>query len=335
MSTRLKFLSNSLLLRAGLAMGVITALAIAGMASAVYMARITHGEAGAVNMSGSLRMQSYRLTATLESAHTPGADHLNEVALLMKEFEQRLNSPKLVNVIRDSNRISLKQAYHRVKVDWRIILLPAIAAYTQQINASASQATLYMIAIAFRSTVDLFVADIDHMVKLLEEDAESKIHLLGLMQSISLMFTLTVAVITLYLLHTDVLSPMRDLLRSAERAGQGDFSVRVGHTGLDELGRLGQTFNTMTAELSKMYDDLEQRVAEKTKELTRRNLSLELLYDASQQLTQAVVSETTYMELLKEIGHVVESEGITLCLKDEENNSAHALARCRNITSDV
>ena len=43
------YLSHSLLLRAGLAMGLITALALGGMASAVFVARSTQGEAAAVN----------------------------------------------------------------------------------------------------------------------------------------------------------------------------------------------------------------------------------------------------------------------------------------------
>lgn len=320
---------GSLLLRASLAMGVITALAIAGMASAVYMAQITHGEAGAVNMSGSLRMQSYRITSALEAALVPGADRspqMEEVTLLIEEFKQRLYSPKLTEVILDSNRSSLQRAYHQITIDWKQTILPRLNEYTSQINASASPGTLHQTALAFRTTVADFVANIDQMVRLLEEDAESKIHLLGLMQSISLLLTLTVAAIALYLLYTDVLNPLSDLLQSAERAGRGDFSVRVGHTGSDELGRLGQTFNTMTEEISKMYGDLEQRVADKTKELTRRNLSLEVLYDVSQYLTQAAISETTYMDLLEKISNVIESEGIKLCVISEKGNRAHALA---------
>ena len=37
-----------------MAMGILTMLAVIGMASAIYVARSTHGEAGAVNMAGSL-----------------------------------------------------------------------------------------------------------------------------------------------------------------------------------------------------------------------------------------------------------------------------------------
>ncbi len=336
------FLNSSLLIRAGLAMGVITVLAVAGMASAVYMARSTHGEAGAVNLAGSLRMQSYRIAATLETDTHINPDAAEEVNALTLEFEQRLSSPALANVIASTDRHSLQQVYLHIKQRWQRSMRPMIQAYLQQIVSPAPGLDLKASSAGFHKLVASFVDDIDHMVQLLEEDAESKIHMLGLIQGISLMLTLMVAVITLYLLYTDVLSPLHELLKSAERAGRGDFSVRVGHTGSDELGRLGQAFNTMAADLSNMYGALEARVAEKTEALTRRNRSLELLYKASQRLTETPVSDTTYKELLDEISGVLGCEAITLCLSEENKQRAYPVARigpsppmCRDERCDI
>ncbi|MEN8179715.1 MAG: ATP-binding protein [Pseudomonadota bacterium] len=335
-------LNSSLLIRAGLAMGVITVLAIAGMASAIYVARHTHGEAGAVNLAGSLRMQSYRIAATIETDTRLNLDLTEEVNALTLEFEQRLNNPALAAVISTTNRRSLQLVYLQIKQRWRHSMLPRIQAYLQQIVSPVPDTDLQEASSNFHKLVASFVDDIDRMVRLLEEDAESSIHMLGLMQGISLMLTLLVAVITLYLLYTDVLSPLHDLLNSAERAGQGDFSVRVGHTGSDELGRLGQAFNTMAADLSTMYVALEARVMEKTEALTRRNRSLELLYKASQRLTETPVSDTTYHELLDEISGVLGSEAITLCLTDENKQRAYAVAcigptppMCRDERCDI
>jgi len=321
------YLNHSLLLRAGLAMGILTMLAVVGMASAIYVARSTHGEAGAVNMAGSLRMQSYRIAATLEAGHSISLDLEKQVEGLIKEFEQRLTSPGLAGVVNSTSRKSLHLAYRDVEVRWHEEILPLILQYTEKITTSSSDAALKQDRLSFHNLIASYVSDIDRMVRLLEEDAESRIHMLGLMQGISLLLTLFVAAITLYLLHTDVLNPLHDLLNSAELAGRGDFSTRVGHTGTDELGRLGQTFNAMTEDLTKMYGKLEQRVAEKTKELTQRNRSLELLYDAARRLTQAPVSEETYHEMLAEVSRVVGTKGITLCLTDEEKDRATRLVR--------
>ena len=303
------FLTSSLLIRAGLAMGVITVLAVAGMSSAVYVAKSTHGEAGAVNLAGSLRMQSYRIAATLETDTYIHPNLAKEVHALTLEFEQRLHSPALASVVASTNHRSLQQVYLQLARRWRQSMLPGIQSYLQQLVSRVPDADMKTASAGFHALVASFVNDIDRLVRMLEEDAESRIQMLGQMQGISLMLTLLVAAITLYLLFTDVLSPLRELLNSAERAGQGDFSVRVGHTGNDELGRLGQAFNTMAADLATMYGALEARVVEKTEALTRRNRSLELLYKASRRLTETPVADTTYQELLDEISGVLGCEG--------------------------
>jgi len=325
-------LSHSLLLRAGLAMGLITALALAGMASAVYVARSTHGEAGAVNQAGTLRMQSYRIAAALEAGCNNGSNPFGEMKTLTTAFEQRLTSPRLTDVVDATSRHSIQAAYRLIEDRWQGAVLPLIDLHMERrtdVSEDDTEAkkSLHETRLAFRALVGGFVADIDHLVRLLEEDAESRIHLLGLFQGISLFLTLAVAIVTLYLLQIDVLGPLHDLLHATGRAGRGDFTARVGHTGADELGRLGRTFNTMAADLSKMYDALEQRVEEKTRKLTQRNQSLELLYSATQYLTEAPVSEPTYGKLLDDIGRVVEVDGITLCRNDEGKEHAHRIAR--------
>jgi two-component system nitrate/nitrite sensor histidine kinase NarX len=306
-------------------MGLITALALGGMASAVYVARSTQGEAAAVNQAGSLRMQSYHIAAALEAGHNGGSDPFGEIQILTAEFEQRLTSPRLTNVVNTTRRKSIQDAYELIESHWQQSILPLLQGTTNQ-QAAPLERSLDETPLTFRTQVGGFVANIDNLVRLLEEDAESRIHLLGLFQGISLFLTLAVAFATLYLLQIDVLGPLHDMLNAAEQAGRGDFTARVGHTGVDELGRLGCTFNTMAADLSKMYGALEERVAEKTRKLRQRNQSLELLYTATQYLTEAPVSEPTYRKLLDDFARVVEVNGITLCCKNSTNNHAHRIA---------
>jgi len=321
------YLTRSLLLRAGMAMGLVTALAVAGMASAVYVARSTYGEAAAVNLAGSLRMQSYNIAAALEAERWDASGSLGDIGSLVSGFEQRLSSPRLTDVVRETNRNSIQDAYHLVEKQWRENVIPLLADHLEATRQPVAEATRERIRLAYRETVGGFVADIDNLVRLLEEDAESRIHMLGLFQGISLFLTVAVAIATLYLLQIDVLGPLHDLLNAAERAGKGDFEARVSHTGSDELGRLGRAFNTMAADLSKMYLELEKRVMEKTRELTQRNRSLELLYTASQYLTEAPVAEPNYQKLVDNIKQVVEVEGVTLCRSDEGCGRAYRIAR--------
>jgi two-component system, NarL family, nitrate/nitrite sensor histidine kinase NarX len=320
----LGYVSRSLLLRAGLAMGLITALAVAGMTSAVLVARSSYGEAAAVNQAGSLRMQSYRIAAALEAGGNGQAVLYGDLGTLATEFEERLTSSRLADVVDTSGRKSVQEAYRLIDDRWQQEILPLLSRH--RVVSSATQPAEDA-RLVFRSTVGGFVADIDNLVRLLEEDAESRIHLLGLFQSVSLFLTLAVAAATLYLLQIDVLGPLHALLDATELAGKGDFTARVSHTGADELGRLGRTFNTMAADLSKMYGELERRVVEKTRELTQRNQSLELLYSATQYLTEASISEPTYRKLISDIGRVVGADSIALCRKGDDKDSAHLIAR--------
>ncbi|MCP4286605.1 MAG: HAMP domain-containing protein [bacterium] len=322
----LGYLNRSLLLRAGLTMGMITVLALGGMASAVFVARSTHGEAAAVNQAGSLRMQSYHIAAALEAERNAGSDPFGKIKMLTTEFEQRLSSPRLTDVVESTSRKSIQKAYRLITDRWQRTISPLLRGSIERSTDSLAGELFEGNRATFRVIVSGFVADIDNLVRLLEEDAESRIHLLGLFQGISLFLTLTVAIVTLYLLKIDVLGPLHDLLNAAEQAGRGDFTARVGHTGTDELGRLGRTFNIMAADLSKMYIALEQRVAVKTRKLMQRNQSLELLYTATQHLAEVPVSEPTYRKLLDNIGRVVEVDSITLCQNVEGKKRAHRIA---------
>ena len=171
-------------------MGLLTMLAVVGMASAIYVARSTHGEAGAVNMAGSLRMQAYRIAATLEGGHGSSLDLVKQVEVLIKEFEQRLTSPRLAGVVDSTDRKSLHLAYHNVEARWHEEMLPLVRQYTEKITTSSPDAKLKQDRLAFHNLIASYVSDIDRMVQLLEEDAESSIHMLGLMQGISLMLSL-------------------------------------------------------------------------------------------------------------------------------------------------
>lgn len=64
--------------------------------------------------------------------------------------------------------------------------------------------------------------------------------------------------------------PVRDLTTMAERLAAGELDVSVTPTTGDEIGVLAEAFNGMTARLRELILTLEQRVAERTADLSRR-----------------------------------------------------------------
>jgi len=334
---------KSLLLRMGLAMATITALAFMGMLSSVIIAETTQGAAAAINQAGSLRMQSYRIASSL--ARRQDIDALQATRItrdLMDEFEQRITSPRLTSMIPRSGRKESRQVYDHIYGRWKRSIRPVLFAYINTVANDLSEyhgresyyaeqleAAHLALKQRYLTIVDAFVADIDHMVHLLEIEAESNIQLLRLIQVSSLFLTVGVVFVTMYLMHTDVLVPLRNLLTCAEAARRGDFSVRTHPVNDDELGNLSHAFNVMSEDLSKMYADLEARVQQKTADLERSNRSLELLYNTTRWLNEAPLADATYTHLLSKIENLIGVGPGTICLAGYNKNHAIKLASTR------
>ncbi|KRT56398.1 Type IV pili methyl-accepting chemotaxis transducer N-term [endosymbiont of Ridgeia piscesae] len=93
-------MKRSLLLRLGIAMATIFALAVIGMLSSVFIADTSEGFAAAINQAGTLRMQSYRIASSM--AHGIPGDMLGSGEVtrkLVAEFERRLFSPRIHTVL--------------------------------------------------------------------------------------------------------------------------------------------------------------------------------------------------------------------------------------------
>ncbi len=328
---------NSLLVRLGLAMALITLLGFVSMLSSFFIAEETQGAAGAINSAGSLRMLSYKIVTKLNAKENP--QHSNtEITELINKFDHRITALGDLNII---NEPVLNRTHNEILKKWQRTIRPAIqitlnvqnATETGVLeNSTGSHSTGTLPAtnqILYVDIVDLFVDQIDRFVKLLEESLESKIQLLRLIQISSLLLTILVVFTTMHLVNTDVLTPLKELLMGARRAQQGDLSTKILYKSDDELGLLSNAFNQMTEELAKMYDELEERVREKTHALEQSNHSLDLLYIMSRRFTESS-SETNYTKLLEDIETYIGFGPSSICLSNKDRDNAYQLASIRN-----
>ncbi len=329
-----KLFEKSLLIRLGLAMSTITALAFLGMLSSVFIAETSEGQAAAINQAGTLRMQSYRIASAL--AHYTGdqdVPNLKRAAALVDEFDQRLHSHRLTGVLPKAADHQLLTTYNRVKQQWDQQIHPMLDTYITLTGDNTQSSENLRAVDGLRSNyleaVDPFVANIDDMVQVLELEAEDNIQQLRLIQVASLFLTILVVLITMYLMNTNVLTPLRDLLACASAVRRGDFSRRSRFQSEDELGQLAYTFNLMAEDLSKIYNDLEDRVREKTVDLQHRNQSLELLYKTTQRLSTMPLEHTVYEELLEDVRTLVGTGPGTICLGESGSTQAFQLASTR------
>lgn len=100
-----------------------------------------------------------------------------------------------------------------------------------------------------------------------------------------------VASLVLYgLFAHSISSRVRTLASTTDRYSEGDLGARVDMRSADEIGQLGKAFNNMAGELETLYQDLENRVQVRTKELEQAMKKLQLLgsitrHDAINQVT--------------------------------------------------
>ena len=214
-----KLTKKSLLLHLGIAMATITTLAFVSMVSSVIIAEMSQGVAAAINQAGSLRMQSYRIASSLSHLPSSGigsTSQWRESKSLVQEFESRLTHSRLVSVISDDRTDQPGIAYQKVKLEWFNTIKPLLAHYLTATDPAQLQ-TIFnsrnnINRERYLEIVDPFVAKIDHLVKLLEEEAEAKIQLLRLIHIISLFLTLLIAFSVMYLMKTRVQAPFYNLL---------------------------------------------------------------------------------------------------------------------------
>lgn len=69
-------------------------------------------------------------------------------------------------------------------------------------------------------------------------------------------------------------APVIQLTKTAERITAGDLEAEASVESRDEIGTLGNAFNTMTAQLRSLINELEDRVRERTRELAQQNEAL-------------------------------------------------------------
>lgn len=313
------FLQHSLLLKLGGALALIACFAILGMASSGIIAESAQGSGEAINLAGSLRMQAYKMTSLALSARLPeGADAAAPLHKAVDTFEATLQDARITALMMKQSKTALSSSYVTVRDAWYGRIKPRILAVAEKATPADE--------VPLIGEVTLFVDQIHDLVKQIERDTEAKILVLRMVLGAALLMTLLVGALTLYLARNDLILPLRDLLAFAANVGRGNLAARTEHTGNDELGRLGRAFNHMAEDLSKLYQNLEARVEEKTTELTIANRSLELLYHSIARLYNGPVAPDTYVILLKDLENVLGVGQGLACLVEAGDARARVIA---------
>ncbi len=111
--------------------------------------------------------------------------------------------------------------------------------------------------------------------------------------------------------------PISELIHAAQQIADGRFGHRITASTGDELEELAKQFNRMANQLQESYADLEQKVADRTRELaTLNNIAAEVSQslDLAEILNNALENVLEVMEIEKGLAFRLEEESETLIL---------------------
>ncbi len=81
--------------------------------------------------------------------------------------------------------------------------------------------------------------------------------------------------------------PLVDLTKTASRIAGGEMQLQATPTGSQEIASLATAFNSMTAQLRELISSLEQRVADRTKEVERQVLRVRIAAEIARDISSA------------------------------------------------
>ncbi|OHY96312.1 two-component system sensor histidine kinase NarQ [Vibrio rotiferianus] len=266
------------------AMMLILLLSVATTGFAIFTLASSLNDAEAVNVSGSMRMQSYRLAHDIQSESVDYSSHIDL-------FEQSIYSHSMLALQHWSVPDDITKDYYRLILRWHEL---------KSVLKSQDRDRYLVLVAGFVKQIDAFVFKLQHY-------SEQKLINLAWIGGLGLGGILFVSMFVVHFVRLEVVRPLRALVFASEQIQNRSFNVSLNVSSDNEMGILTRTFNNMAHDLGQLYRGLEQAVNEKTRKLQHANQSLQVLYDSSKELTASRIHQENFQAILQ---HIVSLEGI-------------------------
>ncbi len=119
--------------------------------------------------------------------------------------------------------------------------------------------------------------------------------------AITILVTIMIAAAASLVITRGIADPLSNLAETATQIAAGDLERAAKVDRQDEIGTLAEVFNSMTAQLREMIDNLEQRVTDRTRELERRSVYME----ASSEVGRAASSILDVNVLIQQVVELI------------------------------
>lgn len=256
-------------------------------------------DAQAINMSGSMRMQTYHIGLALQRGEKQAA------RTYIDELDQTWNHALFIKQRSHNSSDLLNDYFYDAYNHWQQELKPRLI-------HQANTPTTPDLPI---NMIDKQVLLTDTLVDQFQKEAEGRIRNLRLFQIFVLFITVSVGSVIFYLLKNRIEKPLLQLTQAAHRIGKGDFGHQVDVEGRDELTLLGAVINQMSTSISHMYDELDDRVKQRTQELRRNNINLEFLLNTARRILDSHNKPLDFQQLLDDLSSAMHGNTtLELCL---------------------
>ncbi|WP_075879202.1 histidine kinase [Vreelandella massiliensis] len=319
----MKILRHSLVARIVAFLLVISGMAIASIGLTMLIAQSSQGDAAAINVAGSLRLNSAQIAEALQRpSHYDPDKTAREVNRLAERLSTRLESPALEKGHPYTRNSKILEQRNALKSQWQQTLTPVL---DNALNGDESDVA------RAKAALDSFIHDIDRFVSTLENSTEAKIRLLSAVQVLFLVLIALLLLIALYDVRHNLVTPLRQLMVLSREAGRRNFHYRSNFKSRDELGQLGRTFDQMASELNTSYRELEARVSLKQEELRRNNQALHIIHNGSRTLYGGGNDLcASAAPMLRELEELLDIGPIVLSLHNEHDDSEMEILATRS-----
>ncbi len=304
-------LLNSVMSYISLSISAIIGITLVSIFISFWVTELADQDAQAINLSGSMRMQTYAVGLSMERGDWQEAARLMEK--LHTTWNHPLFSPQRVSGA-EVDADTLAQHYQDAYVHWLNVLQPLLK------RTLTEQVVPERLPVILDRQVDLT----DALVSQFQKDAEVKIIRLRSFQLLVFLITVLVGSLIFYLLKNRIERPLSVLTDAAKRIGDGEFTQKVNIEGRDELALLASTFNQMGASIADSYAKLEDRVDLRTRELKQNNIALEFLFSTAKRILESSSDSLDYQQVIDQLSDVVACSHLELCLFTEQGDQPYA-----------
>ncbi len=301
MGDYIRLMWRSLRTQLGLIFLAFFILVAGSVAATFWLVKAQHNDATIINLAGRQRMLTQQMTRL--ALTEPDSAELEEIS---QHFVQTLDALQDGGTALDANG--------------RFVILPPTT--NPAIRSQLDEASQTWIAFRqnLRSSGDreqlliesnYLLSQLDQAVSAFEAEAQAKTMRLRQVQ-----FTFLIAAFLLlgrgyFIIRRCLLQPLAALGKTAERIGSGNLSHPVPEIAGKELGQLAQTMEGMRREIAVAQEFLEQRVAQRTHELT-----------AAFEFSQEIIHQLDLTPLLQSVAHrsrdLLGGQAASLCVLNQD-----------------